>query len=240
MVAADELLREIWGGGDSVPANLMKALAHAGHYLTGTWSKGDLVGVCIAFTYGPARSNSLHSHISGVAAPHQGRGIGFAMKMHQAAWALERGLGSVTWTFDPLIRRNAWFNLVKLGARAEDYYPDFYGEMSDGINSGEVTDRVLAVWDLHQAPAAIDVSDDAVVILRSGAGDQPEDQPAWDGGQLLCQVPSDHLELRRRDPGLGRKWRESVRATMGRAMTTGYHAVSITPDGYYVLERRSP
>lgn len=239
MAAADGLLRQIWGGGDSVPANLMKALAHSEHYLVGAWSKDELVGVCIGFAYGPGRPNSLHSHISGVDPQHQGRGIGFALKMHQAAWALERRLESVTWTFDPLIRRNAWFNLVKLGARAEAYYPDFYGEMSDGINSGEVTDRLFAVWDLQGPAAAPQASGEATVILRVGGGDQPEAEPAPPDGRLLCQVPADHLELRRRDPGLGRRWRESVRATMGRAMAAGYDAVSITPDGYYVLDRRS-
>jgi predicted GNAT superfamily acetyltransferase len=31
----------------------------------------------------------------------------------------------VTWTFGPLVRRNAYFNLVKLGATAVAFHKDF-------------------------------------------------------------------------------------------------------------------
>jgi len=33
----------------------------------------------------------------------------------------------IAWTYDPLIRRNAYFNLVKLGARPVEYLRNFYG-----------------------------------------------------------------------------------------------------------------
>ena len=51
------------------------------------------------------------------------------------AWALERGLSEVTWTFDPLVRRNAWFNIEVLGGHITEYVPNFYGTMSDSINA---------------------------------------------------------------------------------------------------------
>lgn len=52
----------------------------------------------------------------------------------------------------PLVRRNAYFNLVKLGARATDYLPDCYGPMHDGLNRGEASDRLFVEWDLLSPP----------------------------------------------------------------------------------------
>lgn len=54
----------------------------------------------------------------------------------------------ITWTFDPLVRRNAHFNLAKLGAGPARYLPDFYGPMRDGINGAGDTDRLMVRWDL--------------------------------------------------------------------------------------------
>ena len=72
-----------------------------------------------------------------------GRSVGFALKVHQRAWALQHDATEIAWTYDPLIRRNAYFNLVKLGAWPAEYLPNFYGGMHDQINGGGDTDRVL-------------------------------------------------------------------------------------------------
>ena len=55
----------------------------------------------------------------------------------------------IAWTYDPLIRRNAYFNLAKLGARPVEYLPNFYGAMDDAINGGTETDRMLVRWELR-------------------------------------------------------------------------------------------
>ncbi len=60
------------------------------------------------------------------------------MKLHQRAWAIARGIPVIEWTFDPLVARNAYFNIRKLGAMPVEYLPNFYGIMGDGIN-GEPT-----------------------------------------------------------------------------------------------------
>ena len=71
-----------------------------------------MVGASAGFFTAPPDA-VLHSHITGVA-PGQHRGIGFPLKVHQQAWALACGVPEVVWTFDPLVARNAWFNLAKL------------------------------------------------------------------------------------------------------------------------------
>ncbi|HEY2506925.1 MAG TPA: GNAT family N-acetyltransferase [Streptosporangiaceae bacterium] len=154
--AAERLLAEVWatGPGESpLPAHVMRTLAVIGSYVAGAYTlAGELVGVGAGFLtadtplLGPAH---LHSHITGVTSRARGRHVGFALKLHQRAWALRSGIDRVTWTFDPLVARNAYFNLVKLGAGASAYLSDFYGGMSDGINTGQGSDRLLALWQLR-------------------------------------------------------------------------------------------
>ncbi|MEV7013173.1 hypothetical protein AB0N02_42270, partial [Streptosporangium sp. NPDC051022] len=110
------LFDDIWQsdpGNAPISVELMRALSHAGNYVAGAYDGERLVGASVAFLAAPV-GRALHSHVTGAAA---GRGAGLALKLHQRAWALERGLDRITWTYDPLVRRNAHFNLVKLGAR---------------------------------------------------------------------------------------------------------------------------
>lgn len=117
-----------------------------------------LVGVCVGFCGAPT-DLSLHSHVAGLVAGSVGRGVGRALKLHQRAWALEHGLTSITWTYDPLVSRNAHFNLERLGARLEEYLVDFYGPLEDGVNLAEPSDRALVRW----------VLDDPRVVALAGA-----------------------------------------------------------------------
>lgn len=240
---AFDLFNGIWGGDDgAVPTNVMKALAHTRNYLVGAWEDERFVGASLAFAWGDLSARALHSHISGVVEGCQGRGIGYALKLHQRAWAAEHGYERITWTFDPLVRRNGWFNLVKLGTRIEEYEPDFYGPMNDGINAGDPTDRCLTVWDV--TPTALpdtcrEGGEAHVVELLVCDSD---DRPVVAGGSpagaevLSCQVPRDIIELRRNDPGLALRWRSALRETMGAAISSGYVARSMTRDGCYILE----
>lgn len=242
MESVDRLFARTWGGDeqDAVSVNMMKALAHAGHYVAGAWRGNTLVGASVGFIWGSAAPPRLHSHIAGVAPEAQGSGIGVALKLHQAYWAINRGTEEITWTFDPLVRRNAWFNLMKLGARAASYHIDFYGQMNDGINSGEQSDRCLVVWDLTNGipePRPTALIDGASVILREGPGGLPEVVDTGDGVTLACQVPLDAVALRKKDPRISQEWRLALRSTMGRAMQDGYVATTMTRDGHYLLER---
>ena len=107
--------------------------------------RGQMIGASFAFH---GADGHLHSHVTGVLAEWQGRGLGLVTKLHQRAWCLQRGIDRVTWTFDPLVQRNARFNLQRLGAELVEYLPSFYGPMTDGINAGDDTDRAFVVWNL--------------------------------------------------------------------------------------------
>ncbi|QKJ20769.1 GNAT family N-acetyltransferase [Microbacterium hominis] len=190
---ASEVLAEVWGGDrGGMPPNLLRALAHAGSYAVGIYDGERMVGASVAFFAEPA-ARSMHSHITGVLPGHQGRGIGRLLKFHQRDWALRRGVGHVTWTFDPLIARNAHFNLRVLGARVTEYLVNHYGPMDDGVNRGDESDRVMVSWALA-APPAPTPEDDAVVASVA--------------------IPRDIEALRASDPVDAASWRVRVREAL--------------------------
>lgn len=243
---------EIWhrDGAPPISAELMRALAHTGNYVSAAYAGGKLVGGCVGFLGRlDGQDLHLHSHILGVLPGQQLRGAGFALKQHQRAWALARGIAEITWTFDPLVRRNGYFNVCKLGADISEYHDDFYGAMGDGINGDGASDRVLAVWRLDSeravqaaggSPREPEVerllAEGARVVLREAAGGSPEIGAA-NASVLLCQAPADVVALRLAQPHLADEWRRALRDTMGRALHSGYATVGMTRSGWYVLKR---
>jgi predicted GNAT superfamily acetyltransferase len=144
------LFESIWQSGpDHAPVSrdLLRAMSKAGNYVAGAYDGTGLIGACVGFFAAPER-REVHSHIAGVAPAARGRNVGWAIKLHQRAWALRQGVRRISWTYDPLISRNAYFNMVKLGGFPVQYLPDFYGTMDDAINGDDDTDRLLLHWDL--------------------------------------------------------------------------------------------
>ena len=241
-----ELFATVWGrpGEPPIGSDILRALAHSGNYLAGTRSEGRLIGGIVGWLGGhPPHDLHMHSHILGVVPGIEARGLGFALKQHQRRWCLERSVGAIEWTYDPLVRRNAYFNLTKLGAEADRYLVDFYGTMNDGINAGDESDRILIRWELSSEKAARaaegkpiePVADDgAARVLAAGPGGEPV-RRALDGPSALLQVPGDIVALRRSSPELARMWRHAVRAALGDAMAAGYRVTGVTRDGWYVL-----
>jgi predicted GNAT superfamily acetyltransferase len=90
----------------------------------------------------------LHSHMLAVREGYRNRGLGRQLKLAQRKEALQRGIGLIEWTFDPLEIKNAYLNLTRLGAIARRYEVDFYGVSSSRLQGGLPTDRLVAEWHL--------------------------------------------------------------------------------------------
>jgi predicted GNAT superfamily acetyltransferase len=243
--AASRLVGHIWSDDDpKAPAALLRALAHAGNFVAGAFSEAELVGVSIAFFGQNGDHFHLHSHITGVDPRRQNKSLGFALKQFQRSWALARGTSSIRWTADPLVRRNLYFNLCKLGATIVDYYPDFYGPLLDGVNGDGASDRVLLNWDLA-SPRAIEAAEQppleavlrpGAVVVSSGSDGFPVATPSR-ADTLLVSIPDDIVSLRSSDPGQADAWREAVRVAVGSAVANGYRGEAITRDGWLLLSR---
>ncbi|MFI6597629.1 GNAT family N-acetyltransferase [Nonomuraea sp. NPDC050536] len=230
------LFTEIWGstpGNEPVTVEQMRALTHAGNYVTGAYRDGRLVGAAVGFFSAPV-GTSLHSHVTG-ALP--GYGAGYLLKLHQREWALARGLERITWTFDPLIRRNAYFNLAKLGGLPEEYLPRFYGSIHDEINGGDDTDRVLVGWHLTETRVGARVPEDARVALCERDG-----RPVigtMDAKTLLVETPPDIEALRHTDPGAAQAWRLALREVLGGLLLEGARVTGFHDKSSYVVTRPS-
>lgn len=212
IVAALEVFRSVWGRGAAVDTDVYVAAARHGAYLARAVVDGQPVGASFAWLSEGGRA--LHSHMTGVVAGRLGAGVGFAIKQHQRAWAAERGIEAITWTYDPLVRRNAWFNLVRLGATVSTYHVDYYGCLDDAINGTDETDRLEVRW-LVQGP---------------GTGRPVEAGP----DDERIEVPEDFESLRRDDPAAARRWRNELRQRLHGAEVRGMDA-----DRHYVVRRRS-
>ena len=234
---AAALFAQVWRTQPGTPpltAEVMRAVEHAGGYAFGAYAGEKMVGASSGFLGLDGRGQTLHSHISGVNDP--GRGIGLALKLHQRAWALARGIAVITWTFDPLVRRNAWFNLVKLGAVGVEYLVDFYGPMSDGVNGGESSDRLFTRWDLTAEPTGPAEAGGAVVVLDERGGlPVPTGTSPGAGSPVLVRLPADVEALRSASPGLARDWRLAVREALVPAFADGCTARGITREGFLLL-----
>lgn len=255
LVRLAEMLAGVWGrpGEPSIDSDVLKALAHSGNYVSGAFNGGELIGGLVGWFGGvPPHELHLHSHILGVIPGNEARGLGFELKQHQRRWCLSRGVAVMEWTTDPLVRRNVYFNLCKLAAHAPEYFVNFYGEMTDGINAGEESDRLLIRWDLDSneaetaaagrapAPEAQELlARGAETMLAVGRANEPVASPPSSARTLLCELPEDIVEIRHSNPLLARSWRLALRVALTAALDHGYVITGATRSGWYVLNARA-
>ncbi len=246
--SVNELFAGIWGPNGQEPimtTTLLTAFAHNGNYVAGAFRFGELVAASVGFLGKLSSHVHLHSQITGVVPSFQGRSVGFAMKQHQRAWALSNGVEEITWTFDPLVGRNAHFNINKLGAGIVGYKENFYGPMSDSINRDDESDRCLVAWDLSSdrvvnaaegSPTPPDVVPAALPLLDKDASGSPvlkrQEAPV-----LLALIPRDIIELREERPSEAAAWRVNLREALVWAFGKGYVVTGMTREGQYVLTR---
>ncbi|MCQ8187391.1 chorismate synthase [Streptomyces rugosispiralis] len=246
--AVADFFAEVWRlprSNPPYPAEVLHSVVHAGGavhaaYTTGHDGSGGerLSGAAVA-VFGPPADREAYSLVA--AATASDRGVGHAVKQAQRGWALERGADTMRWTFDPLVARNARFNLVKLGAVGAEYLVDLYGPMNDGVNDGDESDRLTARWDLRTRPApATAPADDtdgraAAPVVRHAPDGGP--LAARHGDRLWCRVPGDIVALRAADPALALRWRHAVREVFTEAYAEGFRATAMSRDGWYRLIR---
>lgn len=264
MSLAEELQRQVWPGSetDVVPAHLLLTAAHNGGLVFGAFDSGRLVGMVFGFPgieQVPDGPRPKHcSHIMGVLPEYRNSGLGFALKRAQWQMVRHQGLDHVTWTYDPLLSRNAYLNIAKLGAVCNTYLREVYGEMRDGLNAGLPSDRFQVDWwvftrrverrlgkrprgpfDLqHFLSAGIEP---LYLVGKSGAGwiTPPQSLPDIPLSHLhLAEIPSDFLALKAADMPLARAWRLFTRQVFEQVFAAGYLVTDFVFDAgrsFYVL-----
>ena len=203
--------------GTEITPNLLQAMVHSGAYLSGAFIGNECVGAAFAF---PATTGGLHlhSHMTAVVEKYRDRGVGYLLKIDQWQWAKKNNYKEITWTFDPLVRRNAKLNLLKLGADIASYHPNFYGDMPDALNAGDESDRVLASWKV--------IGDKPVSrneIVEPLASD------------ILIAIPEDIVAIREKDLSENLKWRHQVRDQFVDAFAKGGQVIGFSANSEYVV-----
>lgn len=241
--SAAALLEQIWGA-KPIEAPMLIALASTGAYAVVASDGDDVLGAAAGYFCQPL-GTALHSHVAGVRPGITRPGIGRVMKLHQRAWCLDLGVTEVTWTYDPLVSRNAHINIQRLGVDVDKYVTDYYGVMTDGLNVGQGSDRALVRWHLDRdyLPSEVDprvaaVRDSAVAILIVMADGAPAAQPVpASATAVTLAIPRDIEELRKTDPAQASSWRSALRNAMVPMLADGWRVTGFEPATGYFVER---
>ena len=257
--ACEALQRQVWAMPDDleiVPAHLLVAVRRNGGLLLGAFNGVELVGFVFGFP-GISGSGKLKhcSHFMGVTPGHQGRGVGYQLKLAQREAVLDQGLDLVTWTYDPLESRNAFLNMHKLGCLCRTYVRDYYGPLSDGLSAGLPSDRYQVEWwigskRVRQRLAGEPSKRTADAIAQVNATARTVGGHLTPGRVKLginaptvrFEIPPDIQALKAADPALALEWRLAVRGICEAYFAAGYAVVDChhrrTRDGgrsYYIL-----
>ena len=219
-----DLFDTIWplpGGGREIPQNLMQALVHNGAYCVGAFRGDEILGATFGFI-GITGGTHLHSHMSAVDPESRDLGVGALMKRHQYTWAFERNIPFISWTFDPLVRKNAGFNISKLGVEVSAYYPDFYGSMPDLVNAGDASDRIMVKWHVSSDTPP---SSNALSHLPNGA--------------ISIAISEDIVMLRATSVDEAMVERLRVRAEFLEAFKNGYKVIGFSNTDGYILSKET-
>ena len=265
--AIEEVQRQAWGTADVsiVPANIMIATHKNGGLVLGAFdtsaatadtapTNAPLIGFVFGFLGQTSSGKIKHcSHMAGVLPAYQNMHIGYRLKCVQRTHVLAQSFDLITWTFDPLESRNAYFNLRKLGTTASTYLRNVYGPdpFAPG-GAGLPSDRFQADWHLNSRrvhsrlrsnptiPLLSDVRARSVPLINPTPPDTPPDESLVGAAQLLVQIPGNFRAVKQQDSDLARRWRQHTRTIFEMLFANGYVATELLVEqqwSYYLLEK---
>jgi predicted GNAT superfamily acetyltransferase len=271
MKEVEYLQRLIWPGSETevVPIHVLITFAQNGGLVLGAYEgppyessdetrlrpasqNNQMIGFVYGFPglyYTPDGPRPKHcSHQLGVHPSHRGKGLGFALKRAQWQMARHQGVDLITWTFDPLISRNAHLNITRLGGVSSVYIQNLYGELQDEVNRGLITDRLRVDWWTNsrrvnrrlsrKARRPLDLahylSADASILNPTMVGNNGWPSPSStdflakvrsEHGKdaiLLVEIPADFLALKTAETELALQWRLHTREIFENLFKRGY------------------
>lgn len=268
-----DLQRNYWGADAEsvVPAHMLFSITTTGGHVLAAQDHAQSIGAVIGLvgysdTPDPYTDSQLYifSKRMVVLPNYRDEGLGYRLKMAQRDAALARGIRHVVWTFDPMLSRNAYLNLRKLGAQASLYKQDAYGGYSSGgLSSFGMSDRLYLDWYLdtepvqaranqtytpltleayleHGYPLLNLATPNAEGWLVPSVNVLPEVPPI-----CLFEIPSNYPEIEQADMALAYQWRIHVRQHLQRLMLAGYIVKDFVRGtlkdvirSFYILEKR--
>ena len=223
--------KRIWQTDDVelVPSALIRVVEKTGGQVIGAFDQEKMIGFTFAVVgcrgQGAGLQVFLHSHMTAVLPEYQNRGVGRRLKLFQREEALSRGIRLVEWTFDPLELRNAYFNVMRLGAVMRRYIPNLYGITTSPLHSGIPTDRLVAEWHLDSARVRGVVAGDSL--------------PAAAPTAVRIRIPAGIGALKEKDREAAVRIQTAAREDFQRLFSEGYAVTRVdntAAAAEYVLE----
>ena len=252
----ERLQVNVWGN-LGAGSEVLQVTQKYGGVVLGALAKGKLLGFIYAFL-ARYQGRVVHwSHMMAVEKHHRDLGLGFKMKLAHRELALQEGIKSICWTYDPLESRNAALNIARLGALVEEYLPDCYGRFPSMIEKGLPSDRFVVNWQIGsthvvrrlRGPWLRPVNVDLPRInetRRNNEGFMVNRRIRFSFAEprLLLEIPANTDEMRVRALNLARRWRLETRRMFQRAFQAGCRVLDFVTTGtggdmraLYVLSR---
>jgi chorismate synthase len=259
--ACADFQEEIWGVGFSerVSAAILMVANRIGGLAAGAFDdKGGIQGFVFGLT-GVEGGDLVHwSDMLAVREGLRDQGLGTRLKHYQRDVLLNRGIGRMHWTFDPLQSRNAYVNFAKLGITSKEYIRDMYGDTGSPLHRGVGTDRLVAHWQMDSERVTGRISGEGVVPSPSDVQGLGRAVPARSGSSrpmpgdpnltledpsVLISIPGEIDRVAKEDMKLAVAWRQATRAAFLHYFSRGYEATELISTGelsHYVLSRDPP
>jgi predicted GNAT superfamily acetyltransferase len=230
---------------------MLLAAVHGGGLVVGVYLDSALVGFVFGFPglyFTPDGPRAKHcSHMLAVHPDYRGQGLGFRLKRAQWQMVRHQGVDLITWTYDPLLSRNAYLNIAKLGAVCNTYLRNFYGDMRDELNVGLPSDRFQVDWwvgswrvnrrlskrarrllsldqflsanvqIINTASPSIDPTTKMKVKSRRGTKPVSVEEAI-----LMVEIPAEILAIKSVNPALALEWRLHIRSIFEDLFSQGY------------------
>ena len=265
MSSVEDLQRLVWPGSetDVVPAHVFITAVHNGGLVIGAFDHHQMIGFVFGFPgleSTPDGPRPKHcSHMMGIHPEYRDSGVGFALKRAQWQMVRHQGLDHITWTYDPLLSRNARLNIAKLGAVCNTYRRSEYGDMRDGLNAGLPSDRFQVDWWINtrrvdrrlgkRARRPLKLENFSKAELhplyavhashQTGGWPRPSEHFSPPEGHIaLAEIPTNFSALKDADFSLARDWRFFSREVFETAFASGYIVTDFVFDqdrSFYVL-----
>jgi predicted GNAT superfamily acetyltransferase len=256
--AAEAVQDAVWQGGpqEVVPYHIMIAIADSGGTVIGAWEQERMVGMALSFVVWENGKPHHYSHLLGVLPAYRRHNVGMRLKLAQREFVLAQGMRMITWTFDPLESVNAFLNFAKLGVVSRTYKTNYYGLLSDQLNQGLPSDRLLVEWHLDSSrvstcaggqPYCPALNGTEVLLVSVDAAGLPSTVNSacnTGGNACLIEIPASIQQLKTGNASAALAWRLATREAFTSAFGAGYAAAGYRPPhlhrpdcGCYLLER---